>query len=135
MAGVWFFSQNQSPAAISDVIARNGLHWHANLSINILGEIQDIPAGIGIEKLPHKPLHTHDSDSVIHMEFSGLVKQDNIKLGQFFNVWGKQFSKDCIFDRCAGDGHQLKMFINGKENTEFENYIMLDNDKIEIIFE
>jgi hypothetical protein len=29
----------------------------------------------------------------------------------------------------------LKMTVNGKENTEYENYIMQDKDKIELRFE
>ena len=131
---VWFLvSKSSTPEG--DIIARKGFHWHANLSINILGEVKDIPAGIGLEKLPHNPLHTHDRDNVIHLEFSGLVKKDDIKLGRFFEVWDKNFDKDCILDKCNGPDGQLKMTVNGKENLEFENYIMHDKDKIEIIFE
>lgn len=132
--GVWFFLSNSSTPE-SDIVARNGLHWHANLSIKILGEKQDIPAGIGLERLPHKPMHTHDRDSVIHMEFAGLVKKEDIKLSQFFKIWGEIFSKDCIFDKCSGAEGQLRMLVNGQLNSEFENYIMKDEDKIEIIFE
>lgn len=131
---VWFFWTKTSIPE-SDIIAKNGLHWHSNLIINILGENQDIPAGLGLEKLPHKPMHTHDRDSVIHMEFAGLVTKEDIKLGGFFQIWGKQFNKDCIFDKCSGPEGTLKMPVNGKENGEFENYVMKDNDKIEIIFE
>ena len=69
------------------------------------------------------------------MEFSGLVKESDLRLGRFFEIWGKTFSQDCIFDKCAGPQNQLTMLINGKENFEFESYIMRDGDKIEIIFE
>lgn len=69
------------------------------------------------------------------MEFSGLVKKDDVRLGRFFEIWRKQFTKDCIFDTCDGSGGKLKMLVNGRENFEFENYIMRDRDKIEIIFE
>ena len=131
---VWFIISRTSTSE-SDVISGNGIHWHATLSITILGEIQDIPAGIGLEKLPHNPIHTHDRDNVIHMEFSGRVTEDDLKLSQFFKIWGKKFDQDCIFDKCTGQEGQLKMLLNGEENFEFENYIMRDGDKIEIIFE
>ena len=32
-------------------------------------------------------------------------------------------------------GANMKMTVNGKENTEYENYIMRDKDKIELRFE
>lgn len=132
--GVWFFwpkSQNTD----SEVVARNGLHWHSNLTINILGDYQDIPAGIGLAGLPHKPMHTHDRDNVIHMEFAGLVLKKDIKLGKFFQAWGKTFNKECIFDKCSGGQGTLKMLVNGSENLEFDNYMMKDEDKIEIVFD
>ncbi|MBI2626297.1 MAG: cupredoxin domain-containing protein [Candidatus Nealsonbacteria bacterium] len=129
----WFlFSKFSAPE--SDIVARNGLHWHSNLSINILGEAQDVPAGLGLGRLPHNPMHTHDRDNVIHMEFSGTVREDNLLLEKFFEIWGKQFNKDCIFDKCSGPDGNLKMMVNGKENSNFDNYMMRDDDKIEIIF-
>lgn len=130
--GGWLLVSRSSD---QELVARNGLHWHANLSINIFGENQDIPPGIGLAGLPHKPLHTHDRDNVIHLEFSGMVRKDDIKLGSFFEVWGKTFNQDCIFDKCSGEQGQLKILVNGKENSEFANYIMRDGDKIEIVFE
>jgi hypothetical protein len=132
--GIWLFL-SRSPSPESDILAKGGLHWHANLSIKILDQVQEIPAGIGLEKLPHKPLHTHDRDNVIHMEFSGLAKKDDLRLARFFEIWGEKFNKDCIFDKCSGPNGQLKMLVNGELNPEFENYSMKDGDKIEIIFE
>lgn len=133
--GLVWYAKTRPSLPESEVISRQGLHWHPNLTIKILGENQDIPAGIGLERLPHKPMHTHDRGSVIHMEFAGQVRANDIRLGQFFKIWGKTFSKDCIFDKCSGPDNQLTMLINGKENLEFENYLMRDGDKIEIIFE
>ena len=131
-AWLWF---NETSVPESEMISQNGLHWHAELKIGILGEEQDIPAGIGLEKPPHKPLHTHDRENIIHWEFSGLVKEDDLRLGKFFEIWGRKFNKDCIFDKCSGPDGQLKMLVNGEENSEFANYVMRDGDTIEIIFE
>ncbi len=118
----------------SEIISRQGIHWHADLSIKILGQYQDISANIGIG-ITHQPIHTHEADGVIHMEFSGLVKKDDVKLDKFFKIWGRKFNQNCIFDKCSGSEGQVKMFVNNQPNSEFENYIMQDRDKIEIIFE
>src|SRR3989338_11016366 len=117
-----------------EIISKNGLHWHASLVIRIEGESQDIPANIGLVVV-HNPIHTHDSSGVIHMEFEGLVAEDNLKLGQFFNVWNKQFNANCVFEFCNGSEGSGKMSVNGESNTEFENYLMKDGDKIEIRYE
>ena len=131
IVGWYFFSK--SPTLESDIIAKGGIHWHPELRITILGNNQEIPANIGIGAT-HQPIHTHDNMGVMHLEFPGLVKKDDARLGRFFEIWGKQFNQNCIFDKCVGPDGQLKMFVNGKENFEFENYVMRDGDKIEIVF-
>ena len=128
----WIFQQE--PISESDIISRQGIHWHSDLSVKILGQYQDIPANIGLG-VTERYIHTHDSDGVIHMEFPRLVRKEDIRLSQFFNIWGKEFNEDCIFDRCSGLDGKVKMFVNGEPNYEFENYIMQDKDKIEIVFE
>jgi len=55
------------------------------------------------------------------MEFSGLVREDGIRLGRFFKIWGKKFNRDCIFDKCNGPEGRLKMFVNQESNYQFEN--------------
>lgn len=118
--GVWFFL-SKSSLPESDIISRNGIHWHAHLTIKISGQDQKIPSDIGLG-ITHQPLHTHEEDGVIHMEFAGLVKKDDIKIGRFFQIWGKDFPRG-------------KMLVNGKESGELENYIMRDKDEIEIVSE
>lgn len=130
-----------------DIVSRGGIHWHPALTISINGQRQIIPANIGIgmhyagypgfdPAMGMTDIHTHDDSGTLHWEvMRGPVKKDDIKLGQFFNVWGKQFTSSCIFDKCNGPEGRLKFIINGKENFDFENYLVKDNDKIEIIFE
>lgn len=120
---IWYVG-NQPKTLESEIISRNGLHWHPELTIYIKGVKQEIPANIGIG-LTHEPIHTHDNSGVLHLEFSGLVIKDDIKLSHFFKIWKKQFNSNGT----------VKMFVNGKENREFENYLMQDNDKIEIRYE
>lgn len=114
------------------IVSNNGMHWHSDLTITILGKKQEIPI-VGLEGA-HKPIHTHE-DKKIHMEFNGVVKESDITLGQFFKTWGKTFNKDCIFDKCNGSEGRVVMMVNLKENSEFEKYIMKDNDRIDILFE
>lgn len=118
----------------SVIIAKQGIHWHVDLAIKISDQYQNISADIGIG-ITHQFIHTHEADRVIHLEFPGLVKENDIKLGRFFEIWNKKFSSDCIFDKCNGPNGKVKMLVNREPNFEFENYIMKDGDKIEIIFE
>ena len=133
LAAGWFLIKKTAPKE-SEIISQKGIHWHAQLIIKIFGQRQEIPALVGLAK-GEKPIHTHEADGVIHLEFNGLVKKEDIKLGRFFEIWDKKFSRDCIFDKCSGAAGQLKMLVNGQPNSEFENYPMRDGDKIEITFE
>ena len=121
---VWYVATRPSLPE-NEIIARNGIHWHPELSIFIKGEKQEIPADIGIGVI-HQPLHTHDATGVLHLEFQGLVRKQDITLSQFFKNWGKDMQSF---------GTNMKMMVNGKENTEWENYVMRDKDKIELRFD
>ena len=118
----------------SEIVSNAGIHWHPKVSISIKGEKITVPAGIGIGAV-HSPMHTHEADGTIHVEYGGVVRQYDITLGKFFNTWGKDFSSTSIMNNTSGDGGVLRMTVNGENNTEFENYPMKDGDKIEIIFE
>lgn len=108
-----------------DLVARDGIHWHPELTIFIKGEKQEIPANIGIGAI-HQPIHTHDATGVIHLEFDGVVHQSDITLGQFFRNWGKDLNSF---------GLNVKMTVNDVANTELGNYVMHDKDKIELRYE
>ena len=132
-SGVYFLATRPSQPE-SEIISRQGIHWHTEISITILGQKQVIPANIGLG-ITEQPIHTHGEDNKIHLEFTGLVKKDDIRLGRFFEIWDRTFSQDCIFTKCNGPEGKVKMLVNGEPNFEFENYIMRDKDKVEIIFE
>ncbi len=132
--GASLLSDDRPPRVESEIISEKGIHWHSRLSITILGQEQDVDANIGLGAV-HKPIHTHEKDNIIHLEFSGLVRIDDILLGRFFEIWGKSFSRDCILNQCNGMEGEVRMSVNGEPNFEFENYPMADNDVIEIIFE
>ncbi len=108
-----------------DIVSRNGLHWHPQLEIYVKGERQEIPVNLGLGAV-HQLIHTHDSTGVLHLEIQGLVKKDDTKLGVFFKIWGKDF---------MAFGSSVTMTVNGKTNTELENYEMKDGDKIVLSYE
>ncbi len=117
-----------------EIISRNGLHWHPVLTIYVKNEKQAIPANIGIgpqySSLPMgmAPVHTHDdaANGVVHLEFSSIVRKDDIRLEQLFKSWGKDMNSF---------GSNLRMVVNGFDNTELGNYEMKDGDKIELRYE
>ncbi len=120
----------QANAKLNFEPPRGAIHWHPQLSIIINGLRQTIPSNIGISSGGHSPIHTHDADGTLHMENSNPTKR-SVTLGYFFDIWGKEFSKQCIFDYCTDKGN-LTMSVNGKENFDFENYFIQDKDKIVI---
>lgn len=110
------------------IISNEGIHWHSNLEVYVNGKKIEIPANIGLEG-GHRPIHTHIEDApqgVIHMEFEGLVRKSDTKLGQFFTNWNQDM---------GSFGQNMKMKVNGIDNQEFKNYEMMDGDKIELRYE
>ena len=138
VGGVFFLSKSENPSVPeSEIVERNGLHWHPKLTVTIKGQRQEIPANLGIGAV-HQKMHTHDQDAkdgIIHMEIQGVVSKEDTKLGNFFRIWGKEFTSTKILDKTNGPDGKVKMLVNGKENTDFENYLMKDSDKIEIKYE
>lgn len=123
---VWLVaSQPEIPE--SDIVSRSGFHWHPELTIYVKGEKQELPPNIGIGAV-HQPIHTHDDSNqgIVHMEFQGMARKQDTTLGQFFKNWGKDMQSF---------GTNMKMTVNGEENSEYENYVMRDKDKIELRFD
>lgn len=121
----------------TEIVSRNGVHWHAKLNIKVKGEDVAIPANVGISLPGAHPgnMHTHEEDNIIHVEKQGIVTQADTRLANFFGVWDKDFSRDSILGNRAGENGVVKMLVNGMENLEFENYKIKDEDNIEIIYE
>ena len=126
--GLYFFVKSgQSKNEDNPIISRNGIHWHSELAIYVKGEKQSLPANIGIGAV-HEPVHTHDDSDkgVVHLEFQGTVREKDATLGQFFKNWNKDMK---------AFGSNIRMTVNGKDNFDFENYVMQDKDKIELFYD
>lgn len=115
----WYIA-SRPPLPEGEIISRRGLHFHPELAIFVEGEKIEIPANIGIGAV-HHPMHTHDASGVIHLEFQGVVRRDDLRLGKFLERWGKDI---------AEFGSSVTMTVNGEERTELQNYVMGDGDKI-----
>lgn len=119
-------------------------HGHAEIEVNICGEDVNFP----LEKGDLSKQHTHKERNLIHWhdrlpydKKTGTVTDwSAFKLGGFFEQMEMRFNSTCVgnycnSDRCpSGDAGQLKMWINDKENMEFDQYIWKDGDNILIIF-
>lgn len=126
--GLMIFWQKTINKNSPNILSRNGFHWHPELTVYVKGVKQEIPPNLGIGAV-HMPMHTHSEDAsqgIIHLEFQGLVKKSDVTLGRFFQTWGKDM---------RSLGTNIKMTVNGKENTEYENYVMQDKYKIELNYD
>ena len=108
-----------------NIVSLTGLHLHPRLTIYVKGKKLEIPHNIGIGAV-HQPIHTHDDLPIIHLEFPARVTKNDLKLSRFFKVWGKDFNEF---------GSTVTMTVSGSPNTELQNYMMKDGDKIELHYE
>lgn len=108
------------------------LHIHPELRITIGEEPWIIPANIGVKQKIMRPIHTHDASGALHVE---APCPRAFRLGEFFEIWGETFNERCILDNCVDAEHSLKMFVNGKESSEFADLVLRDKDIIEIKYE
>ncbi len=132
--GSVIFLAVSSPGGIPDGYeSMNGLHYHSYLSITIDKKPVTIPENVG--HVPNElPIHIHGKNNIVHMEFGGKVKKDDIRLGKFFEAWGKDFSKDSLLGRRAEGGHSIVMFVNNVRSNEYEHYVMKDGDRIDLSY-
>ncbi len=128
LAGLGIYKIATAPKiATPDVASKNGLHWHAHLAIEVNGVDVPVPANIGVNGPmgaggDPMELHTHEPDGVVHAEFAGMVTYDMLDIGNFFKVWGKDFSQDSILGNTSASGGTITMYVNGVENTEYDAY-------------
>lgn len=108
-------------------------HVHAHLDVFVDGQPIVVPAGIGIDihdPAVHKfrnpigyggidpacehvcisPLHTHDSDGVLHTESASSTPNN---LGQFFTEWGVRLTPTCVGEFCESDT-SIAFFVDGE---------------------
>lgn len=121
-----------------NVVASGGIHWHPQLTIYVKGQQITIPQNLGIgqqfagtrgydPQMQMAAMHTHEDLPLIHLEFmSGPVYKQDVTLDQFFKIWGKDM---------RSFGTNMRMTVNSQPNTDYENYVMHDGDKIELQYD
>ena len=124
-----------------------GDHIHPYLQIFIDGQEVVIPANIGLETSKEYSPHTHDTAGKLHIGEglgAGLDGGNRyVTLKDFFDVWRTTnagnpalnnpnafFSSTQLLDKTADATHKVYMTVNGVANTEYENYIPEDGDRI-----
>ena len=112
----------------------NALHIHQHLDIFVNGKPVTVPKDIGINYDARfiSPLHTHDRTGIIHVE-SDVVR--DFTLGQFFDVWGVRFTKDCVGGYCAKGTDKLRVFSNGKPLTgDPRGLVLTSHQEIAVVY-
>ena len=109
--------------------SKGPVHWHADVDIEICGEPYFLPTIEGFRnQVGAELVHTHE-DMRIHVE-GPVMEPEEASLGNFFDMQGIPFSATEIADKKNGDicpdgkPSKVRMFVNGKENAEFDKYII-----------
>ena len=120
-------------------------HIHADWKVYINGKALDFFDKSHMERMQNNQpvssfMHVDSgapapekTGDILHMHATG------IPLSLFFNSIGMNFDKNCITldnkeEFCNDANNKLKFLVNGKENTEFENYVFNDLNKILITY-
>ena len=122
----------ETPAELYNIGGHDGIsmHIHPILKIIIDGQQQRISSGIGVLPGIMRPVHTHDSSGEIHVE-APCFREFTLK--EFFDVWNKELSSECIFDYCTNNG-TLSTKLNGKEITNPQNILLKNHQEILITY-
>lgn len=111
----------------------SAMHIHAHLSLVINKEIINMPENVGIDAANGcmNPIHIHEKTNLIHVE-SPAIK--DFTLGDFFAVSKQKFDKSQVFNYQVDAEHGLKVFVNGKETSDFEQLRLQDKQDIFITY-
>ncbi len=142
-------------AGLTPVIGRLVRHDHVHLDVLANGAKITVPAGVGMAApvdrgscqppvgdcatghfftadVANSPLHTHSASGLIHIEPD---RRGTYTLGQFFAEWGVRLNASCVGGYCAGNGKELRVFVDGHRMPGDPRRIVLTNrQEIAIVF-
>lgn len=102
-----------------------------NLQLNINGQPQAIPANYGQSESGKYIFNSASANGDIRVQ---SPEDTNYTLGDFFVLWGGQFSPQCLLNHCSSEPGMLKMTVNNQPNDKYHNYIIQPNDRIAITY-
>lgn len=117
-------SQMQLLAGIGQV---GSTHIHADIQVYINGNAIDFSQKK--YQLATSFIHFEDGiGNVIHVHATGMT------LGHLFKSLRMDLDSSCIAaegrDYCNENSNKLKIYVNGRMNSQFDNYVIRDLDKI-----
>ncbi len=107
------------------------LHIHPTLEIAILSEKRVIPANIGISNRGLRVIHAHHPDGVVH---AGSPVPHQFVLADFFAIWGKTLTRECVFEYCVDGDHVLEMLVKDERSDLFGTLPLREQDRIKIVY-
>lgn len=123
-----FLGSSITYAIISSTTGENTVpSWRAQLVIIIFGEQYTIPADIGYTNESKAKVYTTSTDGILYKGIS-----EDVTLKDFFDTWNKTLNSTCILDYCNTNTSSMMMYVNGKGNSDYEYYIIKNNDIIVI---
>jgi hypothetical protein len=106
------------------------MHIHSELQVFLHGTQESVPAGIGLAPGVESPLHTHETDGVIHVESE---TPDTFTLGEFFDVWGVRLTSTCLGGYCSKGNQQLRAYVNGELAEGSPRAIALEDEQVIVL--
>ncbi|WP_405133034.1 hypothetical protein [Nocardia sp. NBC_01388] len=87
-------------------------HIHVHIDVLVDGSAVPVVANLGVDRIKGamSPLHTHDASGVVHIESPA---QRQFGLGELFSEWGVSRAGDNVGTLRAGDGKNVRIFVNG----------------------
>jgi hypothetical protein len=111
------------------------LHHHTDLLIYIDGQPVTVPMNVGYDPTGNpsiaSPLHTHSDLGTVHIE-SGDPNFQPV-LGQFMDVWGVYFTKDCLGGHCASGDTKIRAYVDGQPWTGDPTQIPLKDHQVIVL--
>ncbi len=122
----------------------------ARLNLFVDGVREVIPKDVGIATGLVAPVHTHSVSGELHFNPTEATSQlpggRPATLADFFDVWRTNagnagnkanaiFTSTNLLGNQTDANHVIRMFVNGVANTQFENYVLRDNDDITILYD
>jgi len=122
---------NNQLSLLADVGPYKSAHLHADVKVYVNG--QPIDFSQHKYQLTTSFIHFEEGiGDVIHTHAAGLT------VGHMVKSVGMNVNNNCLVidgnDYCNDGNKRLKFYVNGKQNEEFDNYVIKDLDKMLISF-